>query len=93
MKAQLEPIAMEAIEELLQVNKPFIQTDEVNNMSEAQRVDIVVKDLITSNTVKSPIQSNKELLNQITAPHCQGTQARLLIKHAVKADTDAEASQ
>ena len=92
MKAQLELTAIEAIEELLQVNKPFIQTDEVNNIPEAQRVDIIVKNLIT-NITESSIQSNKKLLNQVTAPHHQGTQARLLTKHAVKADTDAEASQ
>ena len=47
---------------------------------------------------KPPIQSkegvSKEgLLNQVTAPHHQGTQARQPTKHAVKADTNAEASQ
>ena len=58
-----------------------------------QRVDIVVEDLTTSNTAESPIQSDEGLLNQVTAPHCWGTQARQPIKHAVEADTDAEASQ
>ena len=59
----------------------------------AQRVDVAVEDLTTSNTAKSPIQSDKGLLNQVTAPHCQGTQARQLTKCVVEADTNAEASQ
>ena len=75
------------------MNRPSIQTDEVNNVPETQRVDIAVEDLTTSNTAKPPIQSDKELLNQVTAPHHQGKQARQPIKHAVEADTNAEASQ
>ena len=93
VEAWLELTTTEAIGELLQVNRPSIQTDEVNNMPEAQRVDIVVEDLTTSNATKPLIQSNKELLNQVTAPHCQGKQARQLIKCVVEADINAEASQ
>ena len=93
VKTQLKFITTEAIKELLQVNRLFIQTDEVNNMPETQKVNIAVKNLITSNTIKSPIQSDKELLNQITAPHHQSKQTRQLTKHAMKADINAEASQ
>ena len=75
------------------MNRSFIQTDEVNNVPEAQRVDIVMENLTTSNTAESSIQSDEELLNQVTAPHHQGTQARQPIKCAVKADINAEAFQ
>ena len=70
VEAQLELTATEAIGELLQVNRPSIQTDEVNNMPEAQRVDIAVENLTTSNAAELPIQSDEGLLNQVTAPHC-----------------------
>ena len=93
VEAQLKLITVEAIGELLQINRQSIQTDEINNMPEAQRIDIVVGDLTTSNTAEPPIQSDEGLLNQVTAPHCQGTQARQLIKHAVEADINAETSQ
>ena len=51
------------------MNRSFIQTDKINNMSKAQRVNIIVKNLITSNTAEPFIQSNKELLNQVTVPY------------------------
>ena len=70
VKAQLKLIITEAIKELLQMNRSFIQTDEINNMPEAQKIDIAVKNLIISNIIKSFIQSDKGLLNQVTAPHC-----------------------